>query len=81
MSRTLLLLLLLLCGPAAGRPPPAATPRLKLAFPGEHGTLVGGGRDGTWGQAWVHRFHVSTQHRPRGWEHPGGAGDSMAGGV
>ncbi|XP_074735510.1 semaphorin-3B isoform X2 [Strix uralensis] len=33
MSHTLLLLLLLLRGPAAGRPPPAATPRLKLAFP------------------------------------------------
>ncbi|KAI6077150.1 hypothetical protein LUU34_00216800 [Aix galericulata] len=38
----LLLLLLLLRGPAAGRPPPAtATPRLRLAFPGECGQPAG----------------------------------------
>lgn len=42
MIRMLLLLLLLLHSTAAGRPPPAATPRLKLAFPGEHGTWAGG---------------------------------------
>lgn len=47
MSRTLLLLLLLLRGLAAGRPPPAATPRLKLSFPGEHGTRAGWGGVGS----------------------------------
>lgn len=70
MSRTLLLLLLLLRGLAAGRPPPAATPRLKLSFPGEHGTRAG---RGVWGQVWVRCLRVSsTQHRPEGWEYPGG---------
>lgn len=43
MSRTLLLLLLLLHRLAAARPPAAATPRLKLSFPGEHGTRAGRG--------------------------------------
>lgn len=70
MSRTLLLLLLLLRGLAAGRPPPAATPRLKLSFPGEHGTRAGSGGGG---QVWVHWLRVSsTQHHPEGWEYPGG---------
>lgn len=47
MSRTLLLLLLLLRGLTTGRPPPAATPRLKLSFPGEHGTRAGWGGVGS----------------------------------
>lgn len=47
MSRTLLLLLLLLRSVTTGRPPPAATPRLKLSFPGEHGTRAGWGGLGT----------------------------------
>lgn len=42
MIPMLLLLLLLLHSTAAGRPLPTASPRLKLAFPGEHGPWTGG---------------------------------------
>lgn len=80
MSRMLLLVLLLLRGPAAaaGRPPPAATPRLKLAFPGEHGTRAGWGDVGSSTAA-----PVLCQHPALSWGRgaPWGAGGSMAGGV
>lgn len=69
MSRTPLLLLLLLRSLATGRPPPAATPRLKLSFPGERGARAGWG---AWGQLWVHWLRLSsTQHHPEGREYPG----------
>lgn len=71
MSRTLLLLLLLLRGLTTGRPPPAATPRLKLSFPGEHGARAGwvGGLGSAVGALVVCQQH---QHPPEGWEYPGG---------
>lgn len=70
MSHTLLLLLLLLRSLTTGHPPPAATPRLKLSFPGEHGTRAGwGGLGSAVGALVTCQQH---QHHPEGWEYPGG---------